>query len=92
MDDITTKSEIKESLKQLLSVVKWRQEKKHKTGSITLPFVVRKGEKIAAQVIEDILQSELPRDERMQHKLQIYAFVESAFGLVKHRWGVLTVR
>jgi hypothetical protein len=92
MDDIITNQEIKKTLHSLLTSVKWEKEKNHKVGSITLPIVVRKGQKIAGKLIEDILQADLPRNERIQHKLQIFALVETQFGLVKHRWGVLTVR
>lgn len=92
MDDIATQSEVKETFRVLLSNVEWEKEKNHKVGAITLPIVVKKGQKIAAKLIEDILQNDIPREQRIQHKLQIYAFLETQFGLVKYRWGVLTVR
>jgi len=92
MDDVLLKAEQKSFLKTLFSSIEWKTEKKHKVGSVTLPFVIDKGQKISAQCIEDILQDQTPREERVFYKLQIFAFKASNFGLVKYRWGCLTVR
>lgn len=92
MDSLFCSKEVKENFKNMFSNVNWRQEGNHKTGSITFPFVVRKGQKMSAKVIEDLLQENKPRDERKMHKLEVFAYVETSAGLVKHRWGTLTVR